>query len=336
MKRIFSTLVAAVFSVTLFAEPLRICPACGREDLKGVEKCPFCGAQLPPLVSSKPQAPVEQEKSPDLHAGAFEEASKDVIEARKCCAEKPAVAIALYENALALLAADLGDDFNVKAARQIQKELVKCRERVKAAVGGSFLAHQKIMSEGRRDAVVFFKAQGRVPFGRVWVPSDWPSRLPPPNLAAVRHGLQPVCKACNGLGAVPCKKCKGTGRIPCDNPGCKQGWIYSKSANSLGGTGKRASSALTTRSRCPVCNGTAFRPCTECQGTGRTICGKCGGNGEAPICAACQGTGLLPCKKCARAIEKGERDKPFPNCLECRGSGEVLCRKCGGDGRIRK
>ena len=341
MKRIFSILVCAILAATLLAEPLRICPACGREDLKGVEKCPYCGAQLPPLPKTAPVAkPVvpessSGEKSPGV-TGAFEEATKDVVEARARCANDPEASFALYENALALLAADLGDDFNARAARQIEEELDKCRERLKSAVRGSFLAHQKLMLEGRHAAARFFKSQGRVPFGRVWVPSDWPSRLSPPQLAAVRHALQPVCKACNGLVAVPCSKCNGQGSIPCNYPGCKNGWVYSKTHNSLGGTGRHGSTALTTRTRCPLCHGRSLQLCPDCQGSGRAVCKKCGGNGEAPVCTACQGTGLAVCKKCSRAIEKGERTKPCPDCMDCRGSGKILCPRCGGDGRIRR
>lgn len=341
MKRFLCLLASVAMAVTVFADPLRICPACGREDLKGLAKCASCGAALPPLPGKAEASPAEKGEESDLtgeasSTGAFAAAAKDVAEARARRIEDPGAALALYENALALLAADSGENFNERAAEQIETELEKCRAHLKEIARGSFVGLQKPILDGSRSAAVFFKAEGRKPFGRVWVPADWPSRLSPASLAAVRHALQPVCKGCNGFGTVPCAKCKGKGRVPCDYPGCKQGWIAAETRNNLGGTGRRSSATLKTRERCPLCKGTAFRPCPGCRGTAQAICKKCGGNGEAPLCQACQGMGVVTCKKCARAIEKGERETPLPGCLDCRGTGEVLCRKCGGDGRIRR
>ena len=49
---------------------------------------------------------------------AFAEASRDVAEARRCRTESPERALVLYENALALLSAEAGGDFNAKAAEK--------------------------------------------------------------------------------------------------------------------------------------------------------------------------------------------------------------------------
>ncbi len=320
----------AALCAAAWADGLRICPSCGREDEAGLEKCAACGATLPPVpkeespVAAQPVAPVSGASA----TNAFAEASRDVAEARRCRAESPERALVLYENALALLAAEAGGDFNAKAAAAVAKEIEALRAETKArtpSVSARRLARQRATSE----ATLYFKSAGRVSCGRAWVPAGWLDNLEPAQIVSVRQTLPPLCRECAGLGFEICRSCNGRGKQVCKNQGCNQGWIYDKSANDLS-----PKTALKTRHKCPMCNGTTFAPCNACNGSGAVICRKCGGTGEAPACTSCHGSGLMDCRECKRSTyRKAETDE---TCRACKGTRQALCQKCGGDGRIAK
>ena len=323
MRGLTSVATVSLFCAVLFADGLRICPSCGREDETGAAQCPTCGAALPPVEGAAQPAPPQEDAARGNVTDAMAEASRDVAEARKWRAESPERALALYENALALLYADVGGDFNEKAAAAVAKEIEALRTDARRRIPG-VIARRLALQRGVREAELFFKAAGRVSCGRAWVPADWPAKLPPSRMAAVRQALPPPCKACDGLGFEVCHVCNGRGRQPCRQPGCQQGWIYEKSVNDLS-----PKTALKLRRKCPSCQGTTFAVCTGCNGSGAVVCRKCSGHGEAPQCAACRGSGLMECRDCRR---KGAPDP----CPTCHGTRQALCSKCGGDGRIPK
>ncbi len=322
--------LAAAFCASAWADDLRICPSCGREDEAGLEKCAACGATLPPVKKAEAPAVVAPEvpAASSSATNAFAEASRDVAEARRCRTESPERALVLYENALALLSAEAGGDFNAKAAAAVAKEIEALRVETKArtpVVSARRLMRQRATSE----AVIFFKSIGRVSCGRAWVPAGWLDNLEPPQIAAVRQTLPPLCRECAGMGFETCRSCNGRGKQTCKNNGCNQGWIYDKSANDLS-----PKTALKTRHKCPVCNGTTFAPCDTCNGSGAVLCRKCGGSGEAPTCTSCHGSGLMDCRECKRSTYR--KTNPDEKCRVCKGTHQALCTRCGGDGRIAK
>ncbi len=324
------TLILVALCAAVSAAGLRICPSCGREDETGAATCPACGAVLPPVEKETgPVTPPPGDDTSDSAAtNAFAEAARDVSEARRCRAESPERALALYENALALLAAEAGGNFNVKAASAVAKDIESLRAEVKKSTPG-VSAQRLARQRGVKEAALFFKSAGRVACGRVWVPAVWLETLTPPQIAAVRQTLPPPCKECAGLGFELCRSCNGRGKQLCRNSGCNHGWIYDKSANDLS-----PKTALKTRHKCPVCNGTSFAPCDACNGSGAVLCRKCGGSGEAPVCSSCHGSGLTDCRECKKRRNRtGTSDEV---CHACKGTHQTLCTKCGGDGRVAK
>ena len=321
----------AALCAAAWADGLRICPSCGREDEAGLEKCAACGATLPPIEREAPPSAPAVEAAPALGASAatnaFAEASRDVAEARRCRAESPERALAIFENALALLAAEATGDFHAKAAAAVAKEIETLRAETKTRTP-SVEARRISRQRAEREATLYFKSVGRVACGRAWVPASWPENLVPAQIVSVRQFLPPPCRDCTGLGFENCRSCNGRGKQVCKNQGCNQGWVYDKSANDLS-----PKTALKTRHKCPVCNGTTFAPCNACNGSGAVICRKCGGSGLAPSCTSCHGSGLVDCRECRRGSRTA---KAGETCRVCKGTQQALCQRCGGDGRIAK
>ncbi len=321
--------LSALFGTVVWAAGLRICPSCGREDETGSATCPACGAALPPVEASAPPVmPPSAEREAGLApTNVFAEAARDVAEARRCRDTAPERALALYENAMALLAVEAGENFNEKAASTIAKDIEALRAEAKirmSDVSALRLARQR----GGQEADLFFRSAGRVACGRAWVPAAWLELLTPAQIASVRQSIPPPCRNCGGIGFEVCGSCSGCGKQPCRNSGCNQGWIFNQCANNLSQT-----AALKIRHKCPVCRGTAFAPCENCKGSGAVLCRKCGGNGEAPVCTACHGSGLADCRACKRSVRAKGGDEA---CRACKGTKQTLCKKCGGDGRVTK
>lgn len=322
-KRMLRPMAAAcVFAFAAWravAQDLPICPDCGREAASGQTTCPSCGAALPKTDAPAPQP--EKADKPDDKApvSARAAAAADVAEARRVLSSDQALAVILYRNAQALLAAGADEGFDEKAARQLAAELAKAREAFENAFSSS--ARKAALLRAKPKAEDFFRGSGRTPLGQAWVPLDWPQKLSPVAIAAVRRSIPLQCVACGGSGIDLCKKCGGSGKVRCRNSACKNGWVSRKPTNSL-----TPKNDIVIRDKCPECRGTTFVACTDCAGRGASACKKCGGGGEAPVCKGCQGTGLEPCRECAK---KGVT----PDCPTCRGTGSALCRKCGGDGR---
>lgn len=322
MLRLLACTCAFCFIATAASsEELRICPECGREGAADAEACESCGAKYAPPAASSVSDSDDGKKKTEEATSSIAAVKKDVAEARRVLDANPALALVIYRNAQALLAAD-GLTFNAKAAKILVEELKTARSRFNSDVNP--VNRKAALAKARREAEDYFRSVGRTPMGRVWVPIDWPGTLMPRAIAAVRSSLQPDCSQCGGEGGVPCKTCGGAGRVPCNGTGCKNGWVMRKPTNSL-----TPSTDLTIREKCPVCKGTAFVGCKACASRGAIACKKCGGSGEAAICSGCQGSGLEPCTECRKKPKGSE-------CVLCRGQGEMLCRKCGGDGRVAK
>lgn len=317
--------LCTIVTLQSVAEGLRICPSCGREDEVGVEKCPNCGHLLPtlPNVTPKTETEPDEKKEPtDFAKSVFNEVSLDIREARKCVETQPGRALAIYENALAMLAAQ-GIHYDKKAAATIADEIKQCKSAISAKCN-TITAKRLSIQSGVKEASLYFKSSGRVPCGRVWIPAKWNEELTPAMISAIRQANAPVCQECAGIGYDACKKCNASGKEPCRHPGCKQGWVYEASQNDLS-----PKTSLKLRTKCPECNGTSFRKCSTCNGVGSIICSRCRGSGEAPVCTTCNGTGLVECRDCRRA-------KPGEICERCRGTHNELCRRCGGDGRVAR
>lgn len=321
LRQVVGTCAFCFIAGLSFADDLKICSECGREGEADATMCSACGA-----VFQAPSASETGDKKSDTPqekaTSAMSAAAKDVAEARRVAEDNPALALVLYRNAQALLASESGANFNDKAGKTLAEELKKARASFNADCAPA--VRQAALVKAQHMAEDYFRSAGRTPMGRAWVPLDWPQRLSPQAVAAVRHALQPVCASCGGDGFDPCRKCGGAGRVPCDEPGCKNGWISRKPTDSL-----VPKNDIMIRDKCPVCKGTAFKACKECASRGVIPCKKCGGTGEAPICKGCQGTGLEPCRDCQKS-PKGK------DCVLCGGTGEMPCKKCGGDGRTAK
>lgn len=313
--------VFLLFSSVAIAEELLICSECGREGEAGQSACSSCGAHFAPS-----KAPVEADAPKKALSSSatdvMKAASADVAEARRVASENGALAIILYRNAQALLAAESGEDFEAKAARMLADELKRTRDGFYESVAPS--RRSAALRKARREAEDYFRSVGRTPFGSVWVPLDWPQSLMPASLAAIRHAMQPRCVKCEGAGVDPCNKCGGAGRVKCRGPKCKNGFVERRNPNSL-----TPKTDLVIRDKCPVCKGTARDLCVDCAGKGVRPCKKCDGSGEAPMCKDCQGTGLEACRICTK-------NPPKEDCVFCKGSLRALCRKCGGDGKTIK
>ena len=180
-----------------------------------------------------------------------------------------------------------------------------------------------LLAQGTRNHEVRQQAARRVAIGNAWAPVEEAATLTPRQQALLRTATAAPCADCQGLGIQVCPGCKGQGRIPCKNRGCVNGTIAHKPSNTL-----TPSTALTLRTKCPVCQGNGWTPCLDCGGTGHIICRTCDGLGRPPKCVRCGGAGTTPCRAC-----KGTgKDRSGNPCAACAGDGIGLCTSCHGEG----
>ncbi len=314
-----TTCAFTFLQLTSFAAELAICPDCGREGDIAYGKCKVC--DVPFASSEKEEETVAERKKPQI-TDALKAAAEDVKKAQKEENDDIASAIIIYRNAQALLVSESGKEFEAAAAKKIGASLNKITEIFEEDYNSQ--TRNAMLIKAERKAEDYFRSVGRIPCGRVWVPSDWPELLGPHAIANIRHAIQPACPGCGGLGREPCKKCRGSAREVCKYKNCKDGWIIVKNQNKLA-----TNTDLVKRKKCPLCKGTAIVRCESCNGNGGVACKKCQGTGLAPLCKSCSGSGLLPCKPCSK-------DGVRPNCVLCKGESQTLCTKCGGDGRAGK
>lgn len=312
---------AFVFCTGLaFSDELIICSECGREGSEGEKVCKVCGAVLDGVEDDS--GATEDVVLTSSVKSATEAAKEDVAEARRLLQSNPDIAVALLRNAQALLASDIGEDFNDAAAKALEKEFKTAASLFNDAFRP--MERSAVLAKARSKCAPILARYGRIRFGNAFVPNEWITELKPQQLAAIRLALQVPCAQCAGSGAKQCKDCKGQGSTPCKASGCQKGWISKKQTNAL-----NAKNALMVREKCPSCKGKAAIVCNTCHRRGFVPCNKCQGSGDAPICGNCQGLGIEPCPNCSR--KNGVDD-----CIRCKGTKQALCKKCGGDGRIAK
>jgi hypothetical protein len=351
----------------------RICPDCGHEVAAAAAACGHCGAHLPPAapetpatsVADVPPAPVPAPSA--FPAGeAFEAASADVLLARQEQNIRPEVALALFENALALLAVADPAAIPPGAGEAILDGLKSCRAAL--AVGGATVCTECNGSGRRPGRAAGTQESAAVPeipcpvcggSGRVRA-----GRGADAARLAILRGRREAGLALQAAGRVPlgrawvpagwpaalnarqtaavrrslagsCEECAGLGLANCRK--CAgSGFLPCPDRRCRDGRVEEKSeqslsrgTPLSVRVRCPVCKGTTRVPCETCRGQGAVACSACKGTGAAPLCRSCGGEGVIPCRRCA-----GRTTPPdAPPCQDCRGEGVVLCRACHGDGR---
>ncbi len=370
---------ALLAGLALHAWALTICPDCGHEATGDETKCGHCGAALPEAppaaesttprtaparaITAAPAAGV----GTNLAAAAFAAARADVQAARAQEATRADLALAGYENALALLALAGGTGQSADAGGIIVASILRCRRALGSVMrecsackgsGKLLYAVESLTSEsGTREAagatcrvcggsgealtsrsgedLRLILLQARREFAllqqgarRVAVGRAWVPADWPDRLTARQTA------ALRRANAEPCPRCTGFGE--CDCATCKGVGRVACTARGCrhGWVERQPSNTLTpksvlkTRVPCPTCQGSAQVACLTCHGDGRTTCTACNGSGQPPRCRACGGEGLTPCRRCQG--QGGEAGGAA--CRACGGEGVLLCATCRGDG----
>jgi len=357
---------------------LIVCGSCGHEAAEGAEVCAHCNAPLPvaPAVAPQPAVAEDAMNAPApagaaaLARAAFAAARADVLLARAEEARQPALALALHENALALLTAADTPDLPPGAGQAVLAGLQRCRETM--AVSGrtceacAGTGRQRIPVAQLESAGV--DTSGKVleggacaacgGAGRLRVKSD----VEATRLALVQGrreaGLKLLAAGRVALGrawvpaewpttltprqtaalrkavAPPCEACAGLGVEGCRSCGGSGGMACKSPGCRQGWVEQTTRNALSPK--------TALKQrvrCPACGGSGRTACPACRGEGRK-ACNACGGSGAAPaCSSCggegvtACTVCKGMPTPPgAPPCAACQGAGVTLCRSCRGDG----
>jgi len=367
-------LLTAVCSV--WAAVLLVCPKCGYEVEAGVLVCPHCNAAMPAPKAASEAATAKAGALPGMAAGlhsddvstqAMEAARADWRAALDCQQQRPELAWAYCENALALSRLVRRDNLAADSGAMLAQGLERNREAVKVAArpcpscngtGKRNVQFQGLsgdkstqVAEGltctacggsgvvrvnrTADELRVLLAQGRRDFdarqqaqGRVACGRAWVPQNLADRLSVQAQAL--IRTAC----PTPCNACQGTGVEDCGR--CKgAGRIKCNNDGCQNGWIVRkelntltAKSSLNRREQCPVCQGTGLMPCADCHATGTVACKSCHGSGRSPVCQDCGGQGWSACSRCHATGKLPDGSI----CPDCRGSGERLCQKCRGEG----
>jgi len=351
-KRILLVFAAAVsLAVAVWAQGVVVCPACGRESKKPeATACAHCSAALPKprQDSSKADKPAAQ---PEDKESEVARASAAVVEAcvrqaREVEEKQPEVALAYYQNALALM------------------RLVPAGT-YPASVGESVLAGDgRVMQILRRGSVLCKRCNGS---GKYQLDMGKVDRA-----KGVKAVSGVACPACKGQGCFAgyreVSKVKMTilqGRQEFERRQMAAGDV--KVGRAL--VPAALEKLLANRQRALVMTGVPI-PCSECQLTARQVCSSCRGSGwmkcdfaecskgviketrtsgsrqakrmneDVPKkCPRCEGLAEVPCEKCKGscgvACSKCDGSGLAPRCLRCTGSGLAACAKCKGTGEVK-
>ena len=335
-------LMAALLAAAVLRGQLRICGSCGREDSAGGETCAYCQERLP--EAAVPPATVAasgQEGSPEVNLAtrAFDLARKDVLAARDEELRRPEVALALFENARALLAAVDPALLPPETGTAVLDGLQRCRGAL--AVAGQ--ACPACGGSGRQRIVLQQLAGGAGTGG---------------DEAPATRATGASCTACGGKGTVAGTRdvettrllilqgrreaglrLQAAGRVAAGQAWLPPEWAQELMPRALAAVRRMAAAG------CPACAAIGLARCKACSGTGRRPCTnrKCrdGWVEEKTIntltpktaltrrvkCPMCQGTATLECKPC--------RGRGAVACEDCKGAGlAVPCRTCGGEGVV--
>ncbi len=357
---------------------LTICDICGHEAEDGATVCAHCGAPLPvaPPAEPAPEAVDDAMKGETptgaaaLARRAFEAARADVLLARDEEKRRPAVALAFYENALALIAAVSAAELPPGTGPAILAGLQHCRD----ALSVSDRICDACAGTGRR----------RIPVALL-------EGAPEEGAGKMLEGS--ICAACGGTGRLRGKsnveatrltivqgrreaglKLLAAGRVALGRAWVPDDWPATLTARQTAAVRKAVAPP------CAVCAGLGVEGCRTCGGTGsitctapgcrqgwveqttrnalspktalkqRVRCPVCGGSGKIPCpdchgegrkaCKACGGSGAAPvCSACGgEGIVTCTRCRGVPSppgtppCPACQGTGVMLCRSCHGDG----
>lgn len=337
--------------LTCADEVPRVCGQCGHEAKPDATHCAHCAALLPEVAQPASPDPGDADhaelQSPATQNEAFnvfDTLRLDVQMAREEASGRPHVALALYENAMALLTAANPDDLPPGAGQALLDGLRQSR----TALGDVARTCNACGGSGRRQIAVARLEGGASPgnpqtavagstcpicggTGRIRVPRDAEG--------AKRSILQGQREAALMLRAA--------GRVPLG-----RAWIPPEWEPTLSNR-QKAAIRQAVAPRCPACAGLGIERCRTCRGTGavvcrapgcrqgwiersspptqaltprslhtRTRCTQCNGTGKIS-CVDCRGTGQATCRAC-----KG-RGEP-PSCHTCGGSGLLPCRRCAG------
>lgn len=351
MRMVWGMAVAAALALSVWADGLVVCRACGREAKPGEKVCSHCSSPLPQpktadAAVSRPAEAVEDRGAAvaRLARGVVEDSLR---QARELESERPAVALSYYQNALALLrlidpaklpagasAAVVAGNEKVMRALLIGK--MPCRTcngsgkyqmdlgRVMQKRGGVLVGDGVPCPAckgsgsytGYRDVakVKMEILQGREEFERRQMAAGdvrVGRALVPP---ALDQALDNRGRALVMTGMpAPCSACQLTGRQKCT--GCKgTGWVACTYEGCSNGKIEEKKSSST-------------RPSKRLNDEEVKKCPKCGGLGEVP-CPACKGNGSVACTKC-------DGSGKAPRCNRCTGTGLMACSKCKGTGELK-
>ncbi len=348
-KGCFVAFAAMVFfAVSLWAQGLVICPACGREVDEGAAVCGHCKKKLPKAAAeqAKPPAAVEPDKDAVLAKLAAAAVESSAVQARELEERSPEVALHYYLNAMALM-------------RLLPEGTLR------PGVGEALLAG--------RVRVMRFLARGRDQCRRCGGTGRYQVNLGKVDgKSGVRSASGVACPDCKGLGSHA-----GFREVDKLKTAILQGRDEFERSRMVAGevrVGRAFMPAaleamLSNRQRalvmtgmpvpCPACQLTARQSCRACRGTGwvkcdypgcrqgvlqkermtgarperrlneeqNRRCPKCNGLGEIK-CAVCQGSKGVACDKCGGSGLAAR-------CQRCMGSGLMTCTKCRGTGAVK-
>ena len=364
---------------TLLAQSIIVCRKCGKEDRAGGAECVHCQTELPkPYVAPKaeppPPAPAATEKTgAEAERGAVSVVEASVRQARELEAKQPEVALAYWQNALALMrlvpagtwpesASEAVLAGNKRTLQMLLRGPVPCRlcngtgryqldlskvdrrqQGSKSVDGLSCTACKGAgATVGFRDVpkVKMAILQGRTEFERrQMVAGDVKvgRTLVPPALDKSLMNSQRAL-AMTGMPA-PCNDCKFSSRQSCSP--CKgSGWKkcdYTGCRQGLIEEQQKAGARKEKR-----INDEATNKCPKCDGFAEIPCTICAGSGGV-ACSKCDGSGLAPrCTRCSatglmpcRACKETGEVKGAP-CPDCKGEKLSLCTSCRGEGAVTR
>ena len=378
MKRSFSLFICVVLAAITACGQLRICGSCGREDTAGGARCTVCQELLPPIVTTEPPAVVETPVPTDnpVSSVAFEAVRQDVLMAREEEARRPEVALALYENAQALLAVADSSQLPPEAGRAVLAGIQRCRAAL-AVTGQSCPACN---GTGRQQITLLQLAGGSAA-----------------EAAAPTRATGAICATCGGRGALVGQrdieatrllilrgrreaglKLQAIGRVAAGRAWVPREWLETVTPMQIAAVRRVAAAGCPACAgigleTCRKCSGTATQPCPNracrdgwieqkptntltpksaltrrvpcpvCQGKSRIACATCRSTGGV-ACEGCHGTGLAaPCRSCngegtvvCRTCQSTRPATAGKVCAACKGCGRMLCARCSGDGVVTK
>ena len=365
--------LTVMHAFTLLAQGIIVCRKCGKEDRAGGAACVHCQTELPKRFEPKaePPAPAAAEEvkaGAEAERGAVGVVEACVRQARELEPKQPDIALAYWQNALALMRLVPAGTWpestseailagNTRAMQTLLRGPVPCRrcngtgryqldlskvdrKQSTKSIEGLPCATCKGMgaTPGFRDVAKVKMAilQGRTEFERrQMVAGDVKvGRTLVP--AALDKSLTNRQRALMMTGMpAPCSECQFSSRQSCSP--CKgSGWKKCDYTGCKQGVlEEQTKSGVRKEKRL---NAEAVNKCPKCDGLAEIPCTICKGSGSA-ACSKCDGSGLAPrCTRCTatglmpcRTCKETGEVKGAP-CPGCKGEKLSLCTSCRGEG----